>query len=513
MTHLTTAATDVGGATFVSRLLGFFRDILLAKYFGTGATAEAFVVAFRIPNLFRELVAEGAASAAFVPTLGAAQTRHDPARWEALVRTLVTTVALLLGVAVVGAILAAPWLVRLLAPGFVRDAAKWELTVTLTRVLLPYLWMMGLVAVTTSALHVLQHFRVPAWNPALMNVGMIVACLVWVPRVPAVTGMVLVAVSILIAGALQIGLNHAALWRYQVRLRPQLDWHLPELRQIQRLLLPRLFGAAVYQLGVLLDTVMASLAWIVGAGGVAALYYANRLIQFPLGLFGISMATVSLPTLAHQAARQELDLFRTTLLVGIRSVTAVMLPAMVGLCLLAQPIVEVLFQRGAFTVASTQMTSWVLQWSAVGLWAFAVTKLLVNAHYALHDTRTPVRWAAWGLGLNVVFNLLLMWPMGVGGLALGTSLAACIECIGLWRHLERRVGPLDRTAWWTSLRRVGGASVLMGGWTWGAWQMVTPSGWGLGCVVATSVLVYLGLARWWRAEELAWFVQRLSKRA
>ena len=519
--HLTRSATHVGGATFVSRLLGFARDLLLARYFGTAAAAEAFVVAFRIPNLFRELVAEGAASAAFVPTLAATHTVKDRRYFGHVVNVLVTVVAVLLGVAVTVAVLVAPWLVRLLAPGFLRDPEKLQLTIRLTRLLLPYLWAMSIVAVTTSVLHTLQRFRAPAWNPALLNVAMIIACLVWVPRVSPTAGMTAVAISVVVAGLAQILVNELSLWRSGLRYRPEWNWRLEELRRVGELLMPRLFGAAVYQLGVLLDTVMASFAVVVGAGGVAALYYANRLLQFPLGLFGISMATVSLPTLAQQASRGELHAFKTTVGIALRSVTTVMLPATVGLFLLATPIVQLLFQHGAFDAASTRMTAWALQWCVVGLVAFAVTKIFVNALYALHDTRTPVRWAAIGLGLNVVFNVALMWPMGIGGLALGTSLAACIECVGLWRSLERRVGALDRRAFVLTCRRIGGASALMGLWVWMLWHAGAPHvghsrllalGW-LFATMCSSIAVFIGCARWFNADEIRWLLTRHSPRA
>ena len=514
--QLTRSARHVGGATFVSRLLGFVRDVLLARYFGTAAAAEAFVIAFRIPNLFRELVAEGAASAAFVPTLGATRATKDDRHFSHVVNVLITTIAVLIGAGVLVTMLAAPWLVRVLAPGFLRDGAKWRLTVTLTRCLLPYLWAMSIVAVTTSALHMLQRFRTPAWNPALLNIAMILACLVWVPHMPAAGGTIAVSLSILAAGAAQIVLNETALWRQGLRYRPAWDWRLAELRHVGQLWMPRLFGAAVYQLGVLLDTVMASFANIVGAGGVAALYYASRLLQFPLGLFGISMATVSLPTLAQQAARGELAEFKTTVAVALRSVLAVMLPASVGLFLLSTPLIRVLFQRGAFDASSTAMTAWALQWSAVGLVAFAFTKIFVNALYALHDTKTPVRWAVIGLGLNLLFNVLLMRPMGIGGLALGTSLAACVECVGLWHSLERCVGALDRRALSSTGRHVGYASALMGVWTWCAWQLgathlahsrLLAVSWLLATVVS-SMLVFLGLARWLNIVEIRWLLAR-----
>lgn len=519
--QLTRSATHVGGATLASRLLGFLRDVLLARAFGTVGPAEAFVVAFRIPNLFRELVAEGASSAAFVPTLSQTHATKERREFAHVVNVLLTVVGLVLGLVVILAIAAAPWLVRGLAPGFLRDQPKWELTVTLTRLLLPYLWAMGIVAVTTSALHTLQRFRTPAWNPALLNVAIIIACVAWVPAASPARGMISVAWAILVAGLAQILLNEVGLWRSGLRYRLRWDWRLPELRHVGELLVPRLFGAAVYQLGVLLDTVMASFAVIVGAGGVAALYYANRLLQFPLGLFGISMATVSLPSLSQQAARRDLPAFRMTVGIALRSVITVMLPASAGLFVLARPIVHVLFQRGAFGPDSTHMTAWALQWSVVGLTAFAVTKIFVNALYALHDTRTPVRWAGIGLGLNLLFNCLLIWSMGIGGLALGTSLAAGVECVGLWRSVERHVGRLDRAPVFETGRRVALASAGMSLWAWGLWQLgpligaATPLialAWLL-VTILSSCLVFLGLSRWLNVVELQWILEHRSPNA
>ncbi len=510
--HVARSAGTIGLATLISRVLGFARDILMARLFGTAFMAEAFVVAFRIPNLLRDLVAEGAASTAFVPVFSqyrALRTREEYWRLVSSVGWLVSLV--LAGVMVLG-ILAAPWIVRVMAPGFLAEPEKFALTVMLTRWLWPFIWMIGATAFSASVLNSLERFALPAFSQALLNVGMI-AGLIWlVPRVtPPVMGAVY---GILGGGCLQVASLVGPLLRRGLRWGPpRADEPLihPETQRIGRLLVPRLAGSAVYQLSVFVDTILASLSSVVGAGGVAALYFANRLIQLPFAVFGISLAQASLPTLSAQAARKEFDTFRRTCLFALRSAWFITLPSAVGLWVLARPIVHLLFERGAFDAYSTAITCGVLRWYTLGLVWYASGRLLVNAFYALQETWVPVQTAAVALTVNLVLNVILMFPMRLAGLALATSISSLCNCVQLFYLLERRVGAFDRRALASSMARMGVAALVMAVCVHAGWMLASHH-WGasgLGGVLALTIvitggLLVYGLASWLlRVEEIA----------
>lgn len=453
------SAGAIGIATLISRVLGCIRDVLMARLFGTSAPAQAFAVAFRLPNMLRDLVGEGAANAAFVPVLTEHRQRRPEEFWI-VTGTLFNLMAI--GLAVVAAVgwWAAPGLVRLTAPGFLADPAKCSLTVALTRWLFPYLWFIGLTALAGGILNTLHHFTMPAYGPCLLNVAMIVSTLI----APAFPNPVFVlALGVLAGGALQLGAQLPLLWRRGWRPgQPRRLTH-PVVPQALRLLGPRALGSCVYQLNLLVDTICASWETIVGAGAVAALYYANRLFQFPLAIVGTALAQASLPMLSAQALEASRARLKASVASLLTLTLALAIPATVGLVVLGATIVRVLFERGEFSAYSTGITTQALVWYSVGLAAYMAAKILTNTCYALQDTRTPVRTAAVALGVNVVLNLALMRPMGVGGLALATSVASGCNVALLWRALTRSLGPLDGAAVWASTRRVLLAAAMMGG--------------------------------------------------
>ncbi|OGX39755.1 MAG: murein biosynthesis integral membrane protein MurJ [Omnitrophica WOR_2 bacterium RIFCSPHIGHO2_02_FULL_68_15] len=460
------SAGAIGLATLMSRVLGFVRDVLVARLFGTSAPAQAFAVAFRLPNMLRDLVGEGAANAAFVPVL-TEQRRRRPQEFWAAAGALFNLLAVgLAGLAVIGW-WGAPMLVRLTAPGFLADPEKFSLTVQLTRWLFPYLWFIGLTALAGGVLNTLHRFAVPAYGPCLLNVAMIVSALV----APAFPEPVLaLAAGVLVGGVLQLGVQLPLLWRLRRAEAPTASlgeakrwgWRHPAVPQALRLLGPRALGSCVYQLNLLVDTICASWETIVGAGAVAALYYANRLFQFPLAIVGTALAQASLPMLSSQALEASRARLKGSVVSLLTLTLALAIPATVGLVLLGGTIVRVLFEHGEFSAYSTGITTQALVWYAVGLAAYMAAKILTNTCYALQDTRTPVRTAVVALGVNVVLNLALMRPMGVGGLALATSVASACNVALLWRALTRALGPLDGAAIWASTRRVLLAAAAMG---------------------------------------------------
>lgn len=502
----------LAAATGVSRILGFVRDLLLARLFGTTAQAQAFVVAFRLPNLMRDLVAEGAVTSAFVPVLSWYRAKREPAEFWRLSQALGSQLLIVLcGVGLLGA-WAAPVIVRVVAPGFLADPEKFALTVRLTRILFPFIALVGGWAFFTGLLNSLRQFAVPALGPAVLNVAMIAACLWGVPR--AEPGIVALALAVIVGGVIQLAMQVPVALRQGWRWRWR--WRHPGSREILRLLGPRTVGSAVYQLSVLVDTALASLSVVVGEGAVAALYYANRLVQLPLAVFGTASAQASLPSLAEQAARQDLAAFRATLVSVLRMVAFVVLPSAAGLIVLATPIVHGLFERGAFDARATTQTAQALACYALGLLAFAASKILTGAFYALKETRVPVRLAMEAMGLNVLLSVVLMWPLKLNGLALAAAMTNTWNALRLVRQMERRLGlPLGEPLR-GPLARMAAASLVMmaacgmlwpllGGWpAWAALALVVPAGalvYAMACA-AIRVQEVSTLLRWVRTLPL-----------
>jgi putative peptidoglycan lipid II flippase len=450
----------------LSRVLGFIRDIFLANLFGTAAQAQAFVVAFRLPNLMRDLVAEGAVTSAFVPVLSWYRAKGESEEFWRVSQALLARLLILLCAIGLTGVLAAPQIVRLIAPGFVEDPEKFVLTVRLTRILFPFIMLVGLWAYFMGLLNSLRHFAMPALGPAILNIAMIVACIWFVPR--TTPGVVALTVGVMIGGAIQLVVQLPIAFRLGFRWRWR--WTSPGSGEVLRLLGPRVLGSAVYQGSALIHTVLASLSEIVGEGAVAALYFANRLVQLPLALFGTASAQASLPSLAEQAAHNDVETFRSTLLSVIRMVGFVILPSSVGLIVLAFPIVGGLFERGAFDHRSTTMTSQALICYSIGLLAYSVSKVLAGAFYALRDTWTPVRLASEAVAVNALLSLALMWPLQVSGLALAAAVSNTLNAYRLARCMERRLGTSLLKPASSPLLSMVAASLLMGAGCWGVWS-------------------------------------------
>jgi putative peptidoglycan lipid II flippase len=498
----------LAAATGVSRILGFVRDMLLARLFGTGAQAEAFVVAFRLPNLLRDLVAEGAVTSAFVPVLSWYRTKGRAEEFWGLSQALLCRLIVLLALLGLAGSLAAPQIVRLIAPGFAADPEKLRLTVTLTRLLFPFVTLVGIWAYFMGLLNSLDHFAMPALGPAILNVAMIAACL-W--AAPAVSpGVLAVAVAVMIGGVVQLAIQLPPAVRLGFRWRAR--WSHPGSGEILQLLGPRMVGSAVYQASVLVHTALASLSGVMGAGAVASLYFANRLVQLPLALFGTASAQASLPSLSEQAARQDMAAFRATLLSVLRMVAFVMLPASAGLIAAAFPIVRGLLERGQFSRGDTAMTAQALMCYALGLWAYAMSKVLTGAFYALRDTWTPVRLAIEAVAVNVLLSASLMWPLGVNGLALAAAVSNSWNALRLASWLSRRLGVPLLAPLAAPLGAMAAASLLMGAACWALARLLAgASPWiALPAVILGGVAGYLLLCRWLRVPELSRVVQWLG---
>ncbi len=456
--HLIKSTGVIGLATAISRILGFVRDIFIANFFGTSLAAQAFFVAFRIPNSLRDLVGEGAANAAIVPVLTGYRAKGEKKELLHISKVLFNiSFASLLALTLIGIIIS-PLLVRLIAPGFIREPSTLELTIQLNRMIFPYLILIGLTAYTMGVLNTERHFAGPAFGPCFLNTSLILASVWLCPKI-GVMGLV---IGVLVGGVLQLALNMVVMYRKGITVDFREGFSHPAVKKIGILLIPRAFGSAIYQVNIFVDTMLASLSWIVGSGGVAALYYANRLIQFPLAIFGLALAQAALPKMSHEFSTNDMTGLKDTLSFSLRMTFLIMVPASVGLAVLGMPIIKMLFQRGEFTDYSTYITNSALFFYAFGLCAYGGIKLLVTCFYSMHDTMTPVKTALISVILNVVLNLILMWPMKLGGLALATSISATVNFLMLYFILKKRIGRLGTKEITDSFIRVLLASIIMG---------------------------------------------------
>jgi putative peptidoglycan lipid II flippase len=444
-------------STFVSRILGLVREIVFAAYFGDGAAADAFFVAFKIPNFLRRLFAEGAFSQAFVPVLSEYRTRHAREETRLFIDHVAGTLGLALLLITVLGIVGAPLLSAVFAPGYLDDNAKFALLVDMLRITFPYLLLISLTGFAGAILNSYGHFAVPAITPVFLNLTLIASAVLLSPMFPEPT--LALAWGVLLAGLIQLMFQLPFLAHLKLLPRPRLRPAHEGVKRVLYLMLPVMFSVSVGQINLLLDTVLATA--IEGDGSVSWLYYSDRLMELPLGIFGIAIATVILPALSRIHSGGDPERFAATLEWGLRMVLVVGLPASVALVLLAEPLVFTLYQRGEFSVASVAPTAGSLQAYSIGLLAFMAIKILASAYFSRQDTRTPVRFGVIAMASNMVMNLLFILPLAHIGLALATSLSAFINAGLLLRGLLHKRVFAFSAAWWVFVLRVVLASAVM----------------------------------------------------
>ncbi len=445
------STATVGGMTLISRVLGLVRDMVFAR-FGVDAGMDAFFVAFKIPNFMRRLFAEGAFSQAFVPVLSEYKSQRQPAEVKALVDRVAGSLLGLLGLLVLVCVLASPVLVLLFAPGFWTNPLKFDLTAHMLRFTFPYLLFMALVAFAAGILNSYGRFAAAAFTPVWLNVVLIAMALLVAPGLDQ--PMIALAWGVLLAGLVQLLFLVPALAR--IRLLPRPRWGLRDqgVRKILRLMVPGIIGSSVSQINLLFDTLLAS---FLVTGSVSWLYYADRLVEFPLGIFGIALATVILPILSRTHAQGSAAEFSQTLDAALRWVLLIGLPAAVGLMILAKPAVATLFHYDDFQRRDVDMAGLALIAYGVGLPGFMLVKVLAPAFFSRQDTRTPVKIAIRAMLANMVMNVLFVVPLvllGVSGahagLALATALASYVNAGLLYRRL-RHDGVFQPAVGWTRL--------------------------------------------------------------
>jgi putative peptidoglycan lipid II flippase len=451
------ALGSIGGATLLSRVLGYVRDMVVALAFGAGPLTDAFLVAFRIPNILRRLLGEGALATAAIPIFTEYAVKRERPEFVRMLRAVFGAALLVLGAVTLLGIVTAPWIVDLVAPGFARDPSQEALATRLTRVMFPYLLLVGLSALAMGALNSHGRFFASALGPAALNVGMILGVLLLARRLdPPILSL---AVGVLVGGTGQLALQLPGLRRCGCLVHPSAELRHPALGRIATLLLPSVFGLAAVQVTVFVNTLLASL---LPAGSISFLYYADRIMEFPLGVFGIALASASLPAMSRQAADGDPRAVAGTLGFALRLSFFVAVPATIGLILLREPITRVLFERGQFTAADTAATANALLWYAAGLSGFSASRIAAQAFYAAREPGVAVRLGVASVAVNVIAAILLMGPLGHGGLAAASSLAAYVNLVALLWVARRRFGALGGRELLRSVSRTALASLPLG---------------------------------------------------
>ena len=487
----------VSAMTMLSRVMGLVRDVVVATFLGAGNGSDAFFVAFKIPNFLRRLFAEGAFNQAFVPVLSEYSTQRTKQEIRELLNAVAGSLTALLALITALAMLGAPWLVWLFAPGFGRDPDKLAMTADMLRLTFPYLLLISLTAFSGSVLNTWNRFAVPAFTPVLLNISLIGAALFLMPLMeePAMA----LAWGVLIAGAAQLAFQVPFLLRLGLLPTPWPNFAHDGVKRILKLMAPALFGVSVSQINLLLDTVLASL---LAAGSVSWLYYSDRLVELPLGVFGVALGTIILPALSKRHAEQSTEHFSAMLDWAIRVVLLLGVPAALALAVLAEPFLITLFHYGAMTDNDIQMAAMSLRAYAFGLVAFMLIKVLAPGFFARQDTKTPVKVGIIAMVANMVFNLLLIWPLAHAGLALATALSAFLNAGLLGYLLYRQQVLVFQPGWGRYAVQLVGGSVLMSvalmlvspDWqVWlefGLWQRVR---WVAGLVVLGGGLYFIWL--------------------
>ncbi|MCP4875154.1 MAG: murein biosynthesis integral membrane protein MurJ [Gammaproteobacteria bacterium] len=493
MSALIKSTVSVSSMTLLSRLLGLARDIVIARFFSASDAADAFFVAFKIPNFLRRLFAEGAFSLAFVPVLTEYRSNYSAAQTRDLIDRVAGTLGFILLLLSVLGVVASPLLIGIFAAGFIDQPVKFDLTADMLRLTFPYILLISMTAMSGGILNTWKRFAVPAFTPVLLNLSLI-GCALWLsPQLEMpITAL---AWGVLIAGVAQLLFQLPFLYREGLLPRPRWGWRHEGVQKIIKLMIPALFGSSVAQINLLFDTFIAS---FLVTGSVSWLYYSDRLLEFPLGVFGVALATVVLPNLSQAHYKNGDDSFNQTMHWAIQLTLIIAVPATFGLFLLAQPILSTLFEYGAFEFNDSMMAAYSLMAYSLGLPAFIMIKILANGFYARQDTRTPVRIGIQAMFINMLLNVVFVVSMLQAdflaphvGLALATTASAYFNAFRLARELRRDaiLGPPESFS--SPLLKI------------------------LSACIAMSLLIYLMLPnfdlwgdwRWYRRlAELAWMI-------
>lgn len=447
--------------TMISRVFGFIRDMVTANLFGAAAAFDAFSVAFRIPNFMRRLFAEGSFSQAFVPVLSEYQKQKSHEDVQRFINAMSGTLAItLLGVTILG-IIGAPWIVRAFAPGFETSGDRFDLAVTMLRINFPYLLLISLTAFSGAVLNTYSRFWVAAFTPVFLNLSMISAAFFLSPHfIKPIIGL---SWGVFIAGVVQLVFQWPFLRHLNLLPRPRIDFQDPGVRRVLKMMVPALVGVSVGQINLMVDSIFASLLVV---GSVSWLYYSDRLMEFPLGVFGVAISTVILPHLSRHHAAQSEESFSLTLDWALRAVLLIGIPAGVMLAVMSGPMLSTLFQYGKFDGYAVLKARQSLTAFAIGITPFMLVKVLAAGFYAKHDMRTPVRIAILAMVTNTVLNVLLIWPLAHAGIAMATSLAALVNTGFLFYFLRKKKFYNPRDGWKSFAIRITLSNLVLALYLW-----------------------------------------------
>jgi len=488
------ATATVGGMTMISRVLGFVRDVIIARYFGSSMGADAFFVAFKIPNFFRRLFAEGAFSQAFVPVLAEAKEKRGHDAVKHLVNAITFRLGgILLILTAFGVFGSSLWMM-VFAPGFIDDPEKFNLAADMLAITFPYLMLISLVALSSAIMNTYNQFAVPAFTPVFLNL-VLISFAIWVSPLLEIPVMAL-AWGVLVAGVVQLLFHVPFLKKLDLLPNPSRDSD-PGVDDVKRLMIPALFGVSVAQINLLIDTILAS---FLVTGSVSWLYYSDRLMEFPLGVFGVALATVVLPGLSKKAANENWQGFQQDLDSALRLVLIIGLPATLGLLLLAEPLIISLFYYGAFTAHDVNMAGMSLMAYSFGLLGFILVKILAPAFYARKDMKTPVKVAIIALVTNTVMNLILIGPFAHVGLAAATTISAFVNAGLLYWYITKQEVYSPLAGWSKLILQILFANLVLIGFlltvspeldSWLNFDVWQRLGWLMGLVFG-SIIIYAG---------------------
>ncbi|MFH1715241.1 MAG: murein biosynthesis integral membrane protein MurJ [Elusimicrobiota bacterium] len=456
--HILRNVGKITTGTLMSRILGYARDMAIANFFGANWVADSFYVAYRIPNLLRRLLGEGSLTAAFIPIYTEYLEHKTREERDKFLGTVITFFTIILIIVTILGIVFTPLIVKTIAPGFTSYPERMRLAVTLTRLMFPFFIAIGLSAIFMGILHAHQIFMVPAAAPCFLSISELFFLFVVCPflAVP-IKGL---AVGVVCGGAMQCLFQLPSIIKSKIKIAPYFESANKGFRRVLMLMAPSTIAVSVDQINAFVDVICAS--WL-AEGSVTALYYANHLMLFPLALFGIAVASVSLPSLSKSAAYKNIEEMKATIQSSMRIMMYLLVPSSIGLMILAKPIVSVLFERGRFDARASEMTAFALVFYAIGISAYAGVKILATAFYALKDTKTPVKIAVFAMILNVELNIILINYLNVGGLALATAISSAFNVIFLMSALRQKIGKLGlKRIFWTALKVIL-AGFIMGG--------------------------------------------------
>ncbi|MDD5285770.1 MAG: murein biosynthesis integral membrane protein MurJ [Desulfuromonadaceae bacterium] len=514
--NIARAAGILGGATMLSRIMGMVRDMVVSRLFGAGLATDAFFAAFQIPNMLRRFFAEGALTAAFVPTFSAVLKQRGDEKARELANICFTLLTIVMAAITLAGIILSPYIVSLMFPGFRSVPGKFELTVLLNRLMFPYIFFISLVALCMGILNTVRHFFTPAISTVFLNISMILGalCLNGFFEVP-ITAL---AVGVLLGGFLQLIIQLPVLWDKGFPVRPNFDFSNSEVHRIAMLMLPSLFGVGVYYLNITVSSILASL---LPQGSVSYLYYAQRLFEFPQGIFTVSVAQAVLPSMSKQAAEGDMTGMKDSLSFALRLTLFITIPAMAGLMACSTPILSLLFMGGAFDYSKVINSAEALIYYSFGLSFVALTRVLAPAFYALNDTKTPVASAFIAFILNLCLSLALMGPLRHGGLALATTLSAFGNMLMLLWFLRRKIGSFGgRSIMLTGLKSllatVPMTAAVLYACTFADWSLAGDKMLKcgvLGGAIAAGVVIYMVAVRLLKTEEMFAAVSMLRKKS